>query len=299
MDHLTEHAVTILRRDGRASYIEIARRLNSDRTIIASRLAPLFQDGSLRVTAAVHPRFLGLNVLAHVSVRVMSSVDTVANELIDMSEPVFISETTGRFQLVLELHLAGLQELHDMIQRIRGVPRVTDVEVALYEHMIASFFLGEEPEGLARSIDPVDLAIIRELQEDGRLAYAELGRRVNVSTSTARSRVQSLLESGVMQIGAVHGRDAAGSDLVFGLGVVVRGSTDAVVDLLLTETGLELLARAVGRYSVIATVAFSRVADLQRLLLELREIDEVQFVDQWLHVRILREQYHHDAVQAG
>lgn len=47
-------------------------------------------------------------------------------------------------------------------------------------------------------IDPVDERILRELEQDGRLSWVDLGERVSLSASAAQRRVQSLVESGVI-----------------------------------------------------------------------------------------------------
>jgi Lrp/AsnC family leucine-responsive transcriptional regulator len=44
--------------------------------------------------------------------------------------------------------------------------------------------------------DDVDLAILAELQADGRLPFTELGRRVNLSASAVTERVRRLTEAG-------------------------------------------------------------------------------------------------------
>lgn len=47
------------------------------------------------------------------------------------------------------------------------------------------------------------LAIIEQLQEDGRRPYAAIGKAVGLSEAAVRQRVQKLLDQGVMQIVAV------------------------------------------------------------------------------------------------
>ncbi len=54
-----------------------------------------------------------------------------------------------------------------------------------------------------QSIDSVSLAIIEQLQEDGRRPYAAIGKAVGLSEAAVRQRVQKLLDQGVMQIVAV------------------------------------------------------------------------------------------------
>jgi len=38
-------------------------------------------------------------------------------------------------------------------------------------------------------LDEIDRAILRLLQEDGRMSYSEISRRINVPESTVRARV--------------------------------------------------------------------------------------------------------------
>ncbi|NUO43796.1 MAG: AsnC family transcriptional regulator, partial [Streptomyces sp.] len=52
-------------------------------------------------------------------------------------------------------------------------------------------------------LDAVSLAIIEQLQEDGRRPYAAIGKAVGLSEAAVRQRVQKLLDQGVMQIVAV------------------------------------------------------------------------------------------------
>lgn len=49
----------------------------------------------------------------------------------------------------------------------------------------------------------MSLAIIEQLQEDGRRPYAAIGKAVGLSEAAVRQRVQKLLDQGVMQIVAV------------------------------------------------------------------------------------------------
>src|SRR5690349_2418530 len=52
-------------------------------------------------------------------------------------------------------------------------------------------------------LDAVDRQLIELLQADGRIPYAELGRRADITEKTARRRVSRLLSEGYMSIAAV------------------------------------------------------------------------------------------------
>lgn len=49
-------------------------------------------------------------------------------------------------------------------------------------------------------LDTLDYQIVRELQEDGRRAFREIARNVNVPEATVRTRVKRLQDLGILQI---------------------------------------------------------------------------------------------------
>ena len=49
-------------------------------------------------------------------------------------------------------------------------------------------------------MDQIDLDIITLLQHDGRMAYTEVAKTLNISEGTVRNRVSRLMDKGVLQI---------------------------------------------------------------------------------------------------
>ncbi|MFJ3718263.1 Lrp/AsnC family transcriptional regulator [Streptomyces sp. NPDC090057] len=104
-------------------------------------------------------------------------------------------------------------------------------------------------------MDETDRAILRELQTDGRIAYADLGPRVGLSASAARQRLQRLLDSRAVQVVGVTDPMAMGGQAMALLGVVVDGDPRTVADALaqrpevvysvLTAGGFDLFAEVV------------------------------------------------------
>ena len=58
---------------------------------------------------------------------------------------------------------------------------------------------GDTHTGRLNHLDEVSKAIIEQLQQDGRRAYAKIGQAVGLSEAAVRQRVQRLIDSGVMQ----------------------------------------------------------------------------------------------------
>lgn len=290
MDDLTEAAVRLLRRDGRMSYSELARRLGTTRAAIAVRINPLLESGGLRILAAVHPRVLGLHSLTHLSFRVAGSTAPLIERMDQLGSSVFISETVGPFDVAAELHTRDRLELQAAMRSLRGAEGVVDMQLTIYQQVLNSFFLGAEPD-TEMELDDADRALIAELQLEGRTGYAELAEASGLSITGARGRVQRMLDLGIMRIGAVGQRSDSSRNIVFGLGLTVHDSADTAVALISARPGLEFLARTYGRFDLIATVPFASLDDFQALLDQLRDLDGVLAVDTWLHARIRRERY--------
>ena len=109
-----------------------------------------------------------------------------------------------------------------------------------------------EPRSEIFALDDVDKAIIRELQVDGRMAYAQLSPKVGLSQAAVRQRVNRLLERGVFQI-------VAGSDpLSLGLttqamvGITVTGDGRGVAATVAAMGESEYVLITTGRYDVLA-----------------------------------------------
>lgn len=69
------------------------------------------------------------------------------------------------------------------------------------------------------ALDPTDIAIIEALQEDGRMAISELGRRIGLSQPATSERVKRLEERGII---AGYGARIDPASLGFGMMAVIR-----------------------------------------------------------------------------
>jgi Lrp/AsnC family leucine-responsive transcriptional regulator len=69
------------------------------------------------------------------------------------------------------------------------------------------------------ALDPTDIAIIEALQEDGRMAISELGRRIGLSQPATSERVKRLEERGII---AGYGARIDPASLGLGMMAIIR-----------------------------------------------------------------------------
>ncbi len=118
------------------------------------------------------------------------------------------------------------------------------------------------------AIDDIDRKILTELQEDGRVSFAELGRRVGLTTPAVIERVRKLEDSGV-----ITGYRAEIDTSKVGLPIIafVRMSITGVDYshiIEVAEQSNEILEchRGTGGDSFIMKVAVSSVEHLQQII---------------------------------
>lgn len=286
---LDAELVRSLHQDGRASIRSLAATLGETRATVSARLRTLIGDGAVRVVAAVDPALLGQHVLAHVSIDTDGPTADIVERLRGMQETVFVSAVGGAHDLVIEVWLGSLPELHDLLARVRALPGVASIDSLVYTSVAKGFFVSEyRGHG---DIDDIDVALIEELQHDGRTTFRELGRIVRLSPSAVATRVQRLMDGGVIKISAVEARGLGRRQLAMGIGLSLADGDDEVVAALQAARGVDFAARTLGRFDAIATLVGPTAGALYTSLEELRALPGVVAVESWLHLAVLKEDY--------
>lgn len=125
-------------------------------------------------------------------------------------------------------------------------------------------------------LDAIDLAIVRVLQKDGRMAYGKLGARVGLSDAAARQRVQRLLARGAMQIAAVTDPVRLGSKSMALVGIKARGDSRRIAKAIAALPESIYVVATAGPYDVIAELVCANHEDLLRVTNErIRSLGEV------------------------
>lgn len=294
MDEFDEDLIRALQLDGRAQFSALADRLGVHRTVVAQRVNELLAAGEIRILAAVHPRVVGLPIQANLQLRISGPTSPVFERISEFTNVVFLSEISGQSQAVVEVWAADRDDVARSVRAIQAIEGVVEMQFSLYDRVLRRLRLGEDPEMTDLVFDDFDIALIAELQIDGRLTFGELARRTGRSASACRARVLRLLDSGVMRIGAVRSRRSATSSVLSGVGVVLRGDSEGAAsaeELLLEIPTIEFAARTLGRYGLIATIAARSLADYTEIVRRIRAHPSVHLVETWVHAFVWLERY--------
>lgn len=142
------------------------------------------------------------------------------------------------------------------------------------------------------ALDDTSKAIIEQLQEDGRRAYATIGKAVGLSEAAVRQRVQKLVDSGVMQIVAVTDPTRTGLARQAMIALSVTGDVEAVADELAAIDEVDYIVVTAGSFDLIAEVVVEDDDHLLSLInRRIRSIAGVTRTETFLYLKLVKQTY--------
>ena len=131
LDELDLKILDELNENAGSSIPKLSKKLEVKQSKIYSRVKRLMRKGVIqRMTIEVNEETLGFNVKAFVGVNVESlERDKAAEEIAKVPEVVLVSEVTGRFDMIIEVHVKSLEDLYSVVsKKIAILPGVSHTE---------------------------------------------------------------------------------------------------------------------------------------------------------------------------
>ncbi|USS41101.1 Lrp/AsnC family transcriptional regulator [Thermococcus aggregans] len=128
-------------------------------------------------------------------------------------------------------------------------------------------------------MDEIDRNILRLLQEDGRMSYSEIARRIGIPESTVRLRVKRLIEEGIIRkFAALINPFKAGYTIVAFIAVDIEpNKIKTAVEELSKLPEVDVLGIATGAHDVLMQVTVRDLQELESFLIEkLGKIDGIK-----------------------
>lgn len=128
-------------------------------------------------------------------------------------------------------------------------------------------------------MDEIDKNILKLLQEDGRMSYSEIARRIGVPESTVRLRVKRLIEEGIIRkFAALINPFKAGYSIVAFIAVDIEpNKIKKAVEELSKLPEVDVLGIATGAHDVLMQVTVRDLQELESFLIEkLGKIDGIK-----------------------
>ena len=143
------------------------------------------------------------------------------------------------------------------------------------------------------SLDELDRAIIKQLQHNGRRAYAGMARELDVPEATVRQRTERLVARGVVQIVGVTDPLAMGFRQPAFIGLNVEPSRiEEIAEQIAALEEVTYLVITAGRFDLVCEVVCRDSEHLLEVLSHrLGEIDGIRSTETLVELRIVKETY--------
>jgi Lrp/AsnC family transcriptional regulator, regulator for asnA, asnC and gidA len=150
----------------------------------------------------------------------------------------------------------------------------------------------ERSNGGSFPLDDVSKAIIEQLQQDGRRAYATIGKAVGLSEAAVRQRVQRLVDAGVIQIVAVTDPLTVGFPRAAMIGIRCEGDMELVADKLEAMAEIDYLVITAGQYDLLVEVVCEDDQHLLEVINKrIRAIPGVVHTETFVYLRLRKQIY--------
>jgi Lrp/AsnC family transcriptional regulator for asnA, asnC and gidA len=152
--------------------------------------------------------------------------------------------------------------------------------------------LAEPSAWRATGIDDLDKAIIRELQRDGRMAYAQLAPLVGLSQAAVRQRVQRLVETGIVQVVAVTDPQRLGFTVQAMVGLRASGDLRRLAERLAAVEEIDYVVVTAGSFDLLLEVVCADNDALLELLdREVRSVEGVVSAEVFTYLHLEKQTY--------
>ncbi len=142
------------------------------------------------------------------------------------------------------------------------------------------------------TLDEVSKKIIEQLQHDGRMSYAAIGKAVGLSEAAVRQRVQRLLDHEVMQIVAVTDPLQLGFARQAMIGLHAEGDLEPIAAALATMPEVDYVIITAGSFDLLVEVVCESDDHLLELLSKrIRGIDGVRSTESFVYLKLHKQTY--------
>ena len=142
LDEKNHQIIEMLKRDGRASFADIAKKLDMNESTVRKRVNRLIEEKVIdHFTVALNPNVNGRNIIAFLSITPAShyKINELSNEVIQMPEISEAFYMSGKCGLLAKANIASLIELDLLLERMRETHGIGEIESCIVIRQIKSY----------------------------------------------------------------------------------------------------------------------------------------------------------------
>ncbi len=277
----------------------MAFRLGLSRDTVRSRLERLLSARAVRIVGVADPMSVGFttSVIMGINVR-PDRLLAVAERLASLAPVQHLMLCMGRFDIIAYgLFQRRTDFLDFLVGHVGHMAGVLHIENMLTLRNIKIFgpllsdgdgtHPGRDP---APALDPLDYALMRELQTDARQNSRCLAQKLGTSQSTVLRKIQALQSGGIMRMAALVNPVVLGYEGVASIGMKFDPARlDEGARVIGSCRNVQTVAVCAGRYDVMAWAMFRELGDLSEFItVELGSVPGLQHLEAMTSLKIIK-----------
>lgn len=145
-----------LQKDGRATHVELARKLNVVEGTVRRRIKKLVRNGVMKIVAVPNLYELGYSFVGFIAIQVqMARMREIAEELAQTPNVCYLAFVTGRYDMIAIVLTRSPQELSTFIRsKISAIPNIIRTETWVDLAIMKGDWSAMDTSQLLTSIEP-------------------------------------------------------------------------------------------------------------------------------------------------
>jgi Lrp/AsnC family transcriptional regulator for asnA, asnC and gidA len=142
VDETDLKVLEILRKDGRATFAEIAAQLRVSPGMIRQRYNRLVEQGYLKVVAITNPVHRGLKTMALIGIRTDGNqMLKAADKIAKLKEVVYLVVVSGRYDIMIEVFCRDHEDLLNFVtEKLYGIDGVRETETFMHLKIVKEVY---------------------------------------------------------------------------------------------------------------------------------------------------------------
>jgi DNA-binding Lrp family transcriptional regulator len=298
IDNLNQEIISSLKRDGRYSCARMAKDLGVNVATVTKRIDKMLEEDVISIKTVLNPFKFGFNTHAFITLDIeLGKITQVCQRLVSNSNISLVATIFGRYDVLIIADFPSWEKLQEFISKdlpnIEGIKKIDTFPIITIKKIYHGLFKFDSFENTPPQLDAVDLTIIDELEKNGRLSFANLAHKLNISLTTVSRRVANLKKEDIIKITAVRNPAKWGylANAYFVL-QTEKNKVDSICEKLAVHPEIHLVMTLMSGFEILAGIHISNVEAMYKFIVEqVARIDGIMNIETFVCAETIKRSY--------
>jgi DNA-binding Lrp family transcriptional regulator len=274
IDNLNQKIINLLKVDGRYSCAKLAKELGVNVATVTKRIEKMQEEDVFSIKTVLNPFKFGFNTHALITLDIdLNKINQVCSQLISNHNISLVTSIYGRYDVMIIADFPTWELLQEFIikdlPRIKGIIKIETFPIIEIKKIYHGLFKFDSFVNAPPKIDKMDLTIIEELAKNGRLSFADLSKKLNISLTTVSRRVAYLKDEELIMISAIRNPAKWGySANAYFVIHADLSKVDTICSMLSTYSEVHLVATLMSGFEILAGIHSSNLEVMYKFIVD-------------------------------